>query len=795
MSRAVVEVGADASKVGPTVQRELDKAFANVSMAKAKELFDKVADIAKSALGVVSDEADETGTRIGRGFQAGGATAQRGLHELGRAAAAQFGSIAAQARAASAAVANSALVAGGVGQSAARTSSAVVAGQVAMASFGRQATSSLNQARAACDALLRSAQRVVAVFSGLSVPRAQMERFRATVDSVGRSVNQISSARILAIGGSFQTAGDTGRRSLQDLARGAAVEFGNVVSRSASAAAGITTHIGGALRGLAGTASNALGNLASEVGSKIGGLASTVVAGMRTVGLATVVGLGAAAAAAATLGIRTAAANETSAISFEVLLGSATKAQSFMARLQDFAAATPFDLPTLRSAASGFLTVGINAERIIPLLTRIGDATAAMNTGAVGVDRATYALKQMALAGKATKEDLNQLSDAGVPILDALSAHLGTTVVQLLDMISDGKVSAEDVFQSIEEGAGSSMQRISGIMARQSTTLEGIWSSFKDNASQALAKFAEPMIPSIKKAVDFAAVNVPKVLDFFMDTARRISAIFADSPVPEEYMNALKTVAEKIMPAVREGVEHLIKVVEENREGLEKFGRFMAEVVIPVMGKVILYLIDFTFWLAEVGVRIVATVVPAVRFFAEALIGYFGQILHGADSAFGWIPVIGGPLHAARAKFDEFADGVISALDRIDGKTVDVWVNTHERGSKGEHGGSGVGDGSTRITGMAVGGVTTREGLVNIHPQELVLPLESRRTSDLLARAIEDSNAGLRSVGIPTGTATPQFDVRVYIGDTELTDMVDVRISERNRDLKTRVRTGTGRRR
>lgn len=44
-------------------------------------------------------------------------------------------------------------------------------------------------------------------------------------------------------------------------------------------------------------------------------------------------------------------------------------------------------------------------------------------------------------------------------------------------------------------------------------------------------------------------------------------------------------------------------------------------------------------------------------------------------------------------------------------------------------------------------------------------------------------------------SVSPAFDVRVFVGDRELTDIVDVRISDRDRALKSRVMAGAGRRR
>lgn len=94
-----------------------------------------------------------------------------------------------------------------------------------------------------------------------------------------------------------------------------------------------------------------------------------------------------------------------------------------------------------------------------------------------------------------------------------------------------------------------------------------------------------------------------------------------------------------------------------------------------------------------------------------------------------------------------------------------------------------------RIPSLATGGLTTREGLARLHPRELVLPLEDRRATDLLARALAEADAGLRAAGVlPPEAATPAFDIRVYIGDRELTDLVNTEISERDRTLKQRVK-------
>ena len=76
---------------------------------------------------------------------------------------------------------------------------------------------------------------------------------------------------------------------------------------------------------------------------------------------------------------------------------------------------------------------------------------------------------------------------------------------------------------------------------------------------------------------------------------------------------------------------------------------------------------------------VVGTVIHDIRvafaFFVDKILGFLGMILKGAATAFGWIPVIGGPLKRAAAKFDEFRRNVNRSLAGINGQNVNVGVH------------------------------------------------------------------------------------------------------------------------
>lgn len=414
-----------------------------------------------------------------------------------------------------------------------------------------------------------------------------------------------------------------------------------------------------------------LGDRMSSVASRVGQMAAALTA-------AAAVGIGALGAIA----VKTASANEQAAISFELLLGSAERAQKFLAEVQKFAAATPFEMPQLRTAASRLLAVGVEANHIIPLLRALGDATSGMGTGAEGIERAITALSQMRMKTKVSAEEMLQLTEAGIPAWQALAAVLKTDVSTAMKMVERREVDAQKVFEAIEQRAGPAMQRLSGMMERQSTTLAGVWSTFKDNASQALATFAEPALPALKKLVEDAGAAVPRVLEKLRNIGKQVGDIFKGSDVPERLLNALRDMGSNVLPVLKGAWDRIVKTVADNREGLEKLGRFIADIAIPLMGQGLVNTILTVEITLEAIITVAARVVDAIKFMTQMFLSNMKLILDAAVLTYGWVPVLGDKLREAQAKFDEFANNVMNKLNALDGKTANVRVNFTASGTK-----------------------------------------------------------------------------------------------------------------
>jgi tape measure domain-containing protein len=211
------------------------------------------------------------------------------------------------------------------------------------------------------------------------------------------------------------------------------------------------------------------------------------------------VGFGAAAVGLVTkFGLKTAASLQQAQISFETLLGSARRATKFIDDLKKFAASTPFELPGLVSAARQLLGAGAAAKDVIPILTAYGDASGALGLSQEQFQRIMLAVTQTMNKGKIQAEELLQVTEAGLPVYPLLARALGMPVAKIQELSSQGKLLAADVLPKLQ----AQMEKdYGGAMAKQSQTLNGLWSTFMDTLNLGLADALKPLVPILQEAL------------------------------------------------------------------------------------------------------------------------------------------------------------------------------------------------------------------------------------------------------------------------------------------------------
>lgn len=154
-------------------------------------------------------------------------------------------------------------------------------------------------------------------------------------------------------------------------------------------------------------------------------------------------------AEALTSGKTLAAKRETTKISFSTLLGGEDQADHFLADVLNTANTTPFLYDDLVGISKTMLSFGTAVEDVIPTLTTVGDAGAALglSTGDIGTV-ATY-LGRMKSSNKASLEYLNPLMERGFSVFQWLADAKGTSVGSVYDMISKGQLSGTEAVSVI----------------------------------------------------------------------------------------------------------------------------------------------------------------------------------------------------------------------------------------------------------------------------------------------------------------------------------------------------------
>ncbi len=209
---------------------------------------------------------------------------------------------------------------------------------------------------------------------------------------------------------------------------------------------------------------------------------------------------------------------------FEVMLGSADKANKLFNQVKEFSASTPFQMPGLANNAKKLLAFGIEQENVISILNKLGD-TAGGNSQKM--ETLVDAYGKISASGKASMEDINRVTDAGVPILKVLAKQLDTTVLNLREkMIPAGEVTREvfdEAFTSMTSKGGMFYQG----MKKQSKTLFGLFSTFKDNAIQALGTLGDTMAKTFNlKDKLKGAIEFMKKLNGFIEKHPQLTKMF-----------------------------------------------------------------------------------------------------------------------------------------------------------------------------------------------------------------------------------------------------------------------------
>lgn len=221
---------------------------------------------------------------------------------------------------------------------------------------------------------------------------------------------------------------------------------------------------------------NNLGRMADSVGKL----------GMKmSLGLSLPLGIAGASAVMASAQV------EKMGVGFEVMLKDGAKAKKLMDDLFKFEAKTPFNLEQVMTFAQQLLIAKEPAETITKQMNMLGEVAAGDVENMKGIVRV---LSQIRANGAMMGNDVYQFTNALVPIRAALAKVTGTTEAEIGKMIEKRQITADIVQKALESSA---LDR-PGLMAKQSKTLIGLWSSFQSSLFRFRAALGDMLVEELK---------------------------------------------------------------------------------------------------------------------------------------------------------------------------------------------------------------------------------------------------------------------------------------------------------
>ncbi len=240
------------------------------------------------------------------------------------------------------------------------------------------------------------------------------------------------------------------------------------------------------------------------------GFGSELLSGLgmgKFIGGGPIAGIAAIAVGSAVLkqSVDLASSAQSAAISFEVLTGSATKANSLISGMRKLDAESPLSFLSLQQGAKTMLGFGVVAERIIPTLRQLGDISMG---DADKFQSLSLAFGQTTAAGRLMGQEVLQMINAGFNPLQQISKDTGISMVDLKKKMEQGAISTQmvaDAYKNATVQGG----MFHGMTERISNeTYQGAQAKLSNEISKGKTMLGDMSLPYAQSAMNFLSQNL-----------------------------------------------------------------------------------------------------------------------------------------------------------------------------------------------------------------------------------------------------------------------------------------------
>ena len=320
-------------------------------------------------------------------------------------------------------------------------------------------------------------------------------------------------------------------------------------------------------------------------------------------------------------------ATERSRIAFGLLLDDAEKGVRLTRAVERFAATTPATMVQSKQMAETLLSLGFQAESLLPVMNSILDASVIGGGTEEVLVGITRALGDIQAKGRLDALHIRRFVAARVPIFEILREELGLTEEQM-KRIGALDIPAETAIDAILRGID---KRFGGAAEMLGTTWDARMAQIKDNLAMISRVAYESTYDSLKEGLD----GLRDWLMDLRDTAERLGpgGIF-EAIIPEKYHASIRVIVASFN-SLRKSIVRLHVALRPARQALnELFIKTLAFAAPIIAGLVdvlsrLFYLITNKIPLVSQLSRVIGTLLiayaagAAVMFLAKAIKSLF----------------------------------------------------------------------------------------------------------------------------------------------------------------------------
>lgn len=273
---------------------------------------------------------------------------------------------------------------------------------------------------------------------------------------------------------------------------------------------------------------------------------------------------------------------------------------------------TAYGLDEAATVAASAVAAGVKpGEDLERTLKLVGDAATIsgrdMNSmGAI--------FNKVAASGKMTGEELNQLTDAGIPMLQLLGDSLGKTNEEVRDMVSKGKIGFDEFRNAIEQG-----------MSGAALTMGQTFSGALDNTKAAMSRLGKTFMDPFMKGMTPALGTLTDIIDMVA------------SGTTEGLEEKTKLLSDQLSGMINNVLDTLLPLIENAIPVLEQLLTNLLNKLPGLLDKILPIIINLALDLIKALADVLPTLIPvlvkgivsAVKGLAEVLPQVIEALIQG----------------------------------------------------------------------------------------------------------------------------------------------------------------------